>query len=97
MQLRGKLHHSFQGADLKILVEAAAQFGQQFVVGAITDTQHTQAVILQFCAEFPVVSGEIRGNKHKILHTQLFFLYIIIQADGAHNVLPSYTTRASRG
>ena len=68
----------FHGTDLVILGQALLQLGHQLIIGLITNTQHIHAVVAQFTAELPIIGGEIRGNKNKILHKinfSLLFLY----------------------
>ena len=84
----------FQGIYLVVFMQSTAQFRQKIVIRAITNTQHTQTIVLQFSAELPVVYRKVRGNKNKILHSTHFLLFLN-PADGGRSVRPSYTTRAS--
>ena len=58
----------FQTAHLVVLVQAVLQLRLQLIVGLVADAQHIHAVVFQLTAELPVVGGEVRRNKNKILH-----------------------------
>ena len=42
----------------------------QIIIGAVTDTQHIHAVLVQTVAEIPIMLGKMGRDKHKI-HQQL--------------------------
>ena len=73
--LEGKKGHSavdlivvFQTAHLVVFVQAVLQLRLQLIVGLVADAQHVHAIVLQLPAELPVVGGEVRRDKNKILH-----------------------------
>ena len=57
-----------QGADLVVFVQAALQPRREFVIGAVPDPQHAQAVVFQLAAEHPVVGGKIGGDEDEVFH-----------------------------
>ena len=59
----------FQVGNLIILVQGLPQLMQQVIIRTVANAQHMHAIILQFCAELPVGSRKVWGNKNKILHT----------------------------
>ena len=58
----------FQAVHLVVFVQAVLQLRLQLIIGLVADAQHVHAVVLQLPAELPVVGGEVRRDKNKILH-----------------------------
>ena len=58
----------FQTAHLVVFVQAVLQLRLQLIIGLVADAQHIHAIVLQLPAELPVVGGEVRRDKNKILH-----------------------------
>ena len=58
----------FQAVHLIVFVQAVLQLRLQLIIGLVADAQHVHAIVLQLPAELPVVGGEVRRDKNKILH-----------------------------